>query len=165
MSHKSKSHARKPQTNAHQHSTNDNERNIRGDIHVRGEIETNFPPYFVKQHDTERKEDTAQAKKNYVVQIVIAIAVAVYAFLTFWQGWLLRKSINNNTEQFRIDQRPYIWVGKLIAEPEFMYPRTPGLKPLCSTVPKRRHKCLLFHGSGYSNVGTAISQSSAQTRD
>jgi hypothetical protein len=67
----------------------------------------------VKQHDTERKEDTAQAKKNYVVQIVIAIAVAVYAFLTFWQGWLLRKSINNNTEQFRIDQRPYIWVGKL----------------------------------------------------
>jgi hypothetical protein len=25
-----------------------------------------------------------------------------------------------------------------IAEPEFMYPRTPGLKPLCSTVPKRR---------------------------
>jgi hypothetical protein len=44
-----------------------------------------------------------------------------------------------------------------------MYPRTPGLKPLCSTVPKRRHKCLLFHGSGYSNVGTAITSHPVQS--
>jgi hypothetical protein len=113
MSHKTKEHSNKQHTEPNKDSGQENERKIRGDIHVHGEVEANLPPDFVKQRKAERNEDAAQASKNYIVQLATLGALIVYAGFTFWQGYLTRESIKNNTREFQIDQRPYVWTSNV----------------------------------------------------
>jgi hypothetical protein len=86
-------------------------RHVDGDITVRGQIETHLPPESAHKHDAEREQDAAAHRKNFVVGLLTLIAVTIYAGLTAWQAYLTRESINNNTKQFQIDQRPYLWTA------------------------------------------------------
>lgn len=111
MSNKSKNHGNKPHPDPHQNSGQENERKIRGDIHVHGEVEANLPPDLVKQHKAERNEDAAQAQKNYIVQVVTLGVLILYASFTFWQGWLTRELITQTQRNFESDQAPVIWTS------------------------------------------------------
>ena len=108
------------------HPEGDNhERHISGSINVRGEIETKRPPDLVKEHATERKEDAAHEKKKFVVECITLAVVAIYAGLTAWQGCSTKTAadaaqsaaitadatLKSSKEQFRTDERPYLWAG------------------------------------------------------
>jgi hypothetical protein len=86
--------------------------------HVRGEIEVEISPSLATLHNTERREDTAHERKKFRVEIATFLAVLAYAGLTFWQGGLTRRlattaeqSLTASKEQFRSDQRPYVWAN------------------------------------------------------
>jgi hypothetical protein len=100
---KNKPHPKPDQTNGKH-----DECKVRGDIYVRGEIESNRPASLSKEHYAEREEDKASARHNFWVGVGTFIAVAIYAGITFWQGRLTRESIDKNTEQFRVDQRAWV---------------------------------------------------------
>jgi hypothetical protein len=109
MPNKPKSQANQSHPDPHKDGRDQYKRHVDGDITIRGQIETHSPPSAAEEHKAEREEDKARAKKNYIVSVVTLIAVIVYAGITFWQGTLTRQSINNNTQQFQIEQRPYVW--------------------------------------------------------
>jgi hypothetical protein len=92
-----------------QNTRDQNKREISGDIHVRGEVETKFPPDLAKQRKTDRKEDKADAKKRYVVELLTLAAVVIYAGVAGWQGCMTREVITTSKQQFREQQRPYLW--------------------------------------------------------
>jgi hypothetical protein len=87
---------------------------------VSGSIQVNRPPEIERRHNSERKDDDAthkaereedagrERKKMWLEGLTLA-AVLGYAFIAAWQGFLTRESIDNNSKQFQIDQRPYIW--------------------------------------------------------
>jgi hypothetical protein len=84
---------------------------VRGDIYVRGEIESNRPASLTKEHSTEREEDKASARNNFRVGVGTLFAVTIYAGITFWQGCLTRESIDKNTKQFQVDQRGWVSIS------------------------------------------------------
>jgi hypothetical protein len=47
--------------------------------HVRGEIEVKRAPSLTNEHETERREDTAHARKKFIVEKFTLAFVAVYA--------------------------------------------------------------------------------------
>jgi hypothetical protein len=79
-------------------------------ILVRGEIQVGRDPSLTKEHETERKADTAQGRKKFVVEKLTLVVVAVYAGVTIWQASLTRTAIADAREHFVKDQAPYIWV-------------------------------------------------------
>jgi hypothetical protein len=90
------------------------------DVHVRGTIHTNLSPDEEKRHNAERREDTTahhtereedRARETHKVWLerFTLLAVVIYAGITYWQGTMTRESIDNNSKQFQIDQRPYVW--------------------------------------------------------
>ena len=90
------------------------------DVHVRGTIYTNLSPDEEKRrsaerkqdataHETERKIDLGRESHKVWLERFTLLAVIIYAGITCWQGCLTRESITNNTKQFQIDQRPYVW--------------------------------------------------------
>lgn len=80
------------------------------DVNVRGEIEVGRASNLAKEHETERREDTAHERKKFIVEILTLAAVVVYAGVTIWQAWLTRTAITDARENFVKDQAPYIWV-------------------------------------------------------
>jgi hypothetical protein len=105
MSDKPKSHANQGHADPDKGGRDQYKRHVDGDITIRGQIETHVPPDAANQHDTEREEDKAQAKKNYIVGMLTLIAVCVYAVITFWQGCLTRTAISDARENFAQDER------------------------------------------------------------
>lgn len=85
------------------------QRHVDGSIRVSGQVEVHPPPDSVKEEKTDREHQRSHRDKNYIVSISTLIAVIIYALITFWQGCMTRESIDNNTKQFQIDQRPYLW--------------------------------------------------------
>jgi hypothetical protein len=63
------------------------------------------------KHDTERTEDRGRESIKIFIEGFTLLAVLFYSAVTTWQGCLLRQSIRNNTDQFHIDQRPYVWTS------------------------------------------------------
>src|SRR5947209_6455946 len=100
----SKSQPNQPHSEPDKSSKDQYKRHVDGDITIRGQIETHFPPEYVTQQNTEREEDKATHNKNFWVGVLTLIAVTVYAGFTLWQVLLTRESIDNNTKQFQIDQ-------------------------------------------------------------
>jgi hypothetical protein len=90
---KMKTDANQGHANPHPDGRDKYERHVDGSIHVRGEIETKRPPDLAKEHATERKEDTTQERKKYVVEAVTLIFVIIVAGLTGYQACLSREQI------------------------------------------------------------------------
>jgi hypothetical protein len=90
-----------------------NERHITGNVHIQGEMVVDFPPYLKKKHDTERDdENTTEGKRFFwstLIQVVTLVVLGFYTGFTLWQACLTQEAITNNTKQFQIEQRPYIW--------------------------------------------------------
>jgi len=84
-------------------------RHVDGDIRVSGQVEVHPPPSLAKEDETDRKDQRTSRNKNFIVSLLTLIAVVIYAGITFWQGRMTRESIDNNSRQFQIDQRPYLW--------------------------------------------------------
>lgn len=97
--------------------TDNHERHISGGINVRGEIETKRPPDLAQEHAAERKEDNAQERKKYVVEIITLISVLVVALLTALQACYTREAVNNSEIQFHSDQRPILWITNDLGMP------------------------------------------------
>jgi hypothetical protein len=94
---------------------------------VHGSIQAYPPPEVTQKHEAERKEDAAtheaerqmdlgrEAHKVWLERLTL-VAVVIYAGITLWQGRMTRESIDNNTKQFQIDQRPYVWTSNTALE-------------------------------------------------
>jgi hypothetical protein len=61
------------------------------------------------KHSTERDEDRGRETVKIWLEGLTLFAVLFYSGVTAWQGCMLRKNITNNTTQFQIEQRPYVW--------------------------------------------------------
>lgn len=91
-------------------------RHVDGSVRVSGQIEVHPPPDFVEEDKADRKDQKTHRNKNFVVSVLTLIGVIIYAGLTYWMGHMTRESINNNTRQFQIDQRPYLWWNNVAPE-------------------------------------------------
>ncbi len=65
---------------------------MNGNIHVRGQIEVSRAPGLTNEHETERRADSAQERKKYILERWTLAAVIVYAGLTWWQGCSTKKA-------------------------------------------------------------------------
>src|SRR5258708_28736249 len=92
----------------HENERKQHKSHVSGDITIRGQIETHFPPSVVDKQDADRKQDTAHEKKKFKAEILTIILLAVYAGLTAWQGCSARESVDLTRKQFQIDQRPWV---------------------------------------------------------
>lgn len=106
-----------PQSDPNKQGGKEDECKVRGDIHIRGEIETSLAPSLVRERKAEREEDKSKDRNSYIVSVITLVAVMCYAFLTFWQGCMTREIITDA----RKSERPYIWVTPAgIGNPEFI---------------------------------------------
>ena len=104
------------------------EKNINGNVHVRGEIEVGRSPSLEKEHAAERKEDTTQQGKTYRLERYGLWAVIVYALLTLWGAIsnhqaakaaqsaadTATKTLKASQDSIELDQRPWIFVSSLV---------------------------------------------------
>src|SRR5215470_6420398 len=87
----------------------DYKRNVERSIHVRGEIEAKFPEVLIKQHETERKEESAHEKKKFLLdKITVTLTISVL-LLNVLLVYYTRQAIIDNGKQFQSDQRPHVW--------------------------------------------------------
>ncbi len=115
MSKKSKHHKNNKSTAPNQNRGSE-DKDINGNMHVRGEIEVGRSPSLEEQHATERKEDSAQQGKTYRLERYGLWAVIIYAAITFWQGvsahrsaTAARDAANVARDTLVASERP--WVG------------------------------------------------------
>lgn len=91
-------------------------------VYVHGAIEAHPPQSLLDRHNaerkedsttriTERKEDRGSEGKKLLLELGTFVAVAVYASVAWWQGCLLKQSIQNAQENFIKDQRAWISVS------------------------------------------------------
>lgn len=107
MAHKSKHPQNNPPAKPKQDSGE--EKSTNRHVYVEPGVQIDFVQDLKKKHDTERLEASTHEKKKFVAELVTIILIAIYAAITGWQGCLTRESIDNNSKQFQIDQRPYLW--------------------------------------------------------
>jgi hypothetical protein len=91
-------------------------RHVDGSIRVSGQIEVHPPPDSTKEETPEQKKARSYRFGNFVISVLTLIGVVIYAALTYWLGHMTRESINNNSKQFQIDQRPYLWTTNTIPQ-------------------------------------------------
>jgi hypothetical protein len=108
MTDKPKSHSNQGHADPDKAGREQYKRHIDGDLTVRGQIETHFPPNLIEQHKTERKEDKGREKKKFIVEVLTLAAVVIYAGITFWQACLTKRGIENNAAQFWAENRPWL---------------------------------------------------------
>jgi hypothetical protein len=90
-------------------------RHVDGDITIRGQIETHFPPSVVEEQKTADKKDEAYKRKTFIAEIVTISLVTIYAGLTAWQACMTREIIKNTQENFNKSNRPFIGVNNVSA--------------------------------------------------
>src|SRR5258708_4102432 len=78
-------------------------------VYVEPGVKIDFVQDLRDKYDSSQTEDATHSKKILFWTQVSAVLLFIYAGLTAWQGSLTRESINNNSKQFQIDQRPYLW--------------------------------------------------------
>jgi hypothetical protein len=99
-------------TDPHENERDNHERHIEGSVHVRGEVETKFPPSLIEKYDAGREKDSAHNFKQFIVGMVTLIVVAIYALLTAFQVWFTRQANRDARDSFVKDHAPYVWVKK-----------------------------------------------------
>jgi hypothetical protein len=69
------------------------------------------------KYDSAKRDETAQNKKQLFWTKIATVLLLLTAGFAGLQGYLTRDSIRNNTKQFQIDQRPYIWDSNVTSAP------------------------------------------------
>jgi hypothetical protein len=77
-------------------------------VYIEPGVQIDIVKDLKEQHKTERTENTAAHKKQLFWTKIASGLLFLTAIFAFWQGLLTRESINNNSRQFQIDQRPYV---------------------------------------------------------
>jgi hypothetical protein len=109
MSNGKRSHQNNQGGESHQGHPANNERNVKGNIHVHGEIQTHISPRLQEQQDSRNKRDDSRETRRFIVEIVGALLIAIYAGITVWQACLSRDLITLTKEQFYTSEQPYVW--------------------------------------------------------
>jgi hypothetical protein len=91
----SKPHQKTAEARGHKDLTKENERKISGSVHVEGKLETSIPEDLLRQHETERKEDTAQAKKNRRIEISTLVVISIYTAVAALQWFAISKQADS----------------------------------------------------------------------
>jgi len=105
-------------------------------VHVRGNVEANFPPDLVKKYDTGQNQQNAWHRKNFIAQVVTAFIVFAYTSIAFWQGCSASRTANVATEsldtikkQFQLDQRPRVGLLDTVFSDPINFLKPLGIPP------------------------------------
>jgi hypothetical protein len=121
MSRKKSKHRKKtPLTDPNQNRTTDSKNDA--SVRVHGAIEAHPPESLIKQHNTERKEDNTAhvAERNedrlrdtykLLLEGATFLAVVFYAGIAWWQGCLMKQTVQITRDNFIVDQRAWISVS------------------------------------------------------
>jgi len=88
----------------------DKERNISGNVHVRGEIMVELGPEEANARGSSEKKEDARKRKVWWLEVATFIVLSIYAGFTAWQSWSTQRIVNLTREQFTKDQRPWLAV-------------------------------------------------------
>jgi hypothetical protein len=80
------------------------QRQIRGEIHVRGEIEANVPTSFIEQYKVARRENTSRDNWRFCIEMATLAAVLIYAGLTAWQAWETGQAVKTAHEANKLTE-------------------------------------------------------------
>ena len=83
-------------------------------VYLEDGAKIDFVKSLVDKYDASQATETVHNRKQLLWTIVAAFLVFIYTAITGVQTWLTRQSINNNSKQFEIDQRPYLWTTNTI---------------------------------------------------
>jgi hypothetical protein len=100
--------------------TQNEERGVSGNVHVRGEVVVEFGPEETNTRNSSEKKEDARKRKIWWLEVATFIVLSIYAGLTAWQSWSTQKIVTLTREQFTKDQRPYVWISK----PKFFPPQS-----------------------------------------
>ncbi|HTW31884.1 MAG TPA: hypothetical protein VMD76_09405, partial [Candidatus Sulfotelmatobacter sp.] len=92
-----------------EHKTNEGDKEPRDIPQSGSRVVVDFSHHLKTKHETERDEDAARENKHLRWTQIAAALVFAYTLVMVWQSCMTRESIDNNTRQFHIDQRPYLW--------------------------------------------------------
>jgi hypothetical protein len=119
------------------HGAGNQKRSVSGDVTVSGKIIIEASPEEKLSRDAaEKKRDSKDRKKKWLEIATLAV-VTIYAGLTAWQAAESRRaakaaedSIAQNRDQFRRDQRPYIWATNTgLGTPQYFFPKPDEVAP------------------------------------
>lgn len=114
---KSKPAKEQPLPDPNQNARDQYKREISGDVHVRGEVETKFPPSLIEDYKTSQKEDAAHKGKTFVVEVITMGAVIIYAGLALWQGCSSSDMAGTAKSELTYSKRPWIGFRGVISAP------------------------------------------------
>ena len=106
MSHKSKHPQHNPPAKPKQDGGE--EKSTNRHVYVEPGVQIDFVQDLKKKYDAAQSDNKTHTDKQLFWTKVAAGLLLLTAFFAGWQGFLIRKSINNNTKQFQLEQRPYM---------------------------------------------------------
>ena len=80
-------------------------------VYIEPGAQIDFVQDLKQKYESSQGNASTHNKKQLFWTQVGAGLIFIYALITFWQGCLTREAIGNNSEQFQIDQRPYLWTA------------------------------------------------------
>jgi hypothetical protein len=112
---------RKPKPMQEQKTTDeknakDKEKSSDTKIVIRPRVQVDVVNDLRKQHKTEREEDAARDKKQLRWTKIAALLVFIYTGIMAYQAYLTRVALEDSSDQFHIDQRPYVWTNNVAPE-------------------------------------------------
>jgi hypothetical protein len=102
-----KGHADQHQPQPEQNSSQ--EKSTNRHVYIEPGAKIDFVQDLKDKYETAQGHNKTQYDKQLVWTKVASGLLLLTAGFAGWQGWLTRESIDNNSKQFQIDQRPYIW--------------------------------------------------------
>jgi hypothetical protein len=104
---------------------------VTGNIRITGEVETHFPPNLENERKADNERKHAREDKRFIVEIVTAILILVYAGFTLWQSISARSSANaakeaanaamkqaqTSADQLALSERPWISSDVIVTSP------------------------------------------------
>ena len=154
MTNKPESHSDQSHPEPHKGGKDQYKRHVDGNIRVSGQIEVHPPPNTNNKETPEQEKARSYRFANFVVSALTLIAVVIYAGLAGWQGLLTSESIDNNTKQFRIEQRPYVWYVENIPPKSIHIAKGEQMFINFSWVNYGKTPAIKFTGTGKIHCGT-----------
>jgi hypothetical protein len=100
-----------PHSDPNEDRVGKNECDVRGSIHVRGEIETRIPAEVVKKRDADEKKKEARDSKRFRVEWIGLIVLSLYTLITGLQAWNTQRQLVYTRRQLIYSQRPWVGLG------------------------------------------------------
>lgn len=115
MSKHSQSGSGKSHPQPNQHSAAHDKCDVSGSIEVRGVIETKLPPNLAQERNTAEQKKETRDKRRFVVEVIGAILVFIYATIAAYQACLIWKSNKINHSSTVVNNRAWL-------QPSFSWP-------------------------------------------